>query len=535
MNTNNQDSISVNPLIDALLKAYTTGKEQPLPSEQHAIKVSRTVSFLAFIYEKIRNAVEYKEDHLIRRAAIERILKRRLILNGEGKGIAEPIIKELLWARYLPNQSIPESKISVVQKSIDKYLYLRRAVVPGRPSKELGKLDQFILELLSCEIEEILAPAPEREAFINFVYQSILNLVDITDKKLIPEKNILVYVATEQGFAKSDIPLVRYHLTKILLPELTEHNLAVPTNALPHFMQVYNHIENTFKQGIIIKLRRFVKKNSAPYLVLRDLIESRIKEASHILKSETELRFRVDEICRKRYQESRSKLTRAGVRSIIYIFLTKMVLAILLEYPIDKYLQQQVSLLPLSINIVFPPFLMFIMVIITGVPGADNTKRIYERILTIINTDIKPPEKTIIKDRSITKRPLLAFGFSIIYLLAFILTFGVIFFGLSLLKFNIASQLIFIFFVSLVLFFAYRIRQTAKEYLLVEKEGILSPVKDFFTLPILSLGKWLSSEIGKLNIFIFIFDFIIEAPFKAIFEIGEEWINFMKSKKEEFT
>lgn len=504
------------------------------PSEQHAIKVSRTVSFLALMYEKIRNAVEYREEHLIRRAAIERILKRRMMLNDEGKGIAEPLIKELLWARYLQSLSIPESKIAVVQKSINKYLYLRRSIVPGRPKKELHKIDQFIVNLMSCEIEEILAPAPQREAFINFVYHSILNLVDITDKKLITEKNILVYIAVEQGFAKSDIPLVHYHLIKILLPELTDQNTAIPTNALPHFMSVYSHIENILKLGINEKLRRFVKKNSAPFLIIRDLIESRVKEARSIMNDENQLRFRVDEICRKRYQETKKRLTRAGVRSIIYIFLTKMILAILLEYPIDKYLEAKVALMPLLINIIAPPFLMFLLVVITSVPGADNTRRIFDRLLTIIKSDTKQPEKIIIRDRSIIRRPILAFGFSIIYLLAFFLTFGSIFFVLSLLKFNIASQTIFIFFVSLVLFFGYRIRQTAKEYLLVEKEGILSPIKDFFMLPVLSLGKWLSSEIGRLNFFIFIFDFIIEAPFKAIFEIGEEWINFMKSKKEEF-
>ena len=35
--------------------------------------------FFALVYEKVRNAVEYREDHLILRAAIERILKRRFL------------------------------------------------------------------------------------------------------------------------------------------------------------------------------------------------------------------------------------------------------------------------------------------------------------------------------------------------------------------------------------------------------------------------------------------------------------------------
>lgn len=521
------------PVVNALLDVYEKKTEAPVSSDQ-ALKVSRAVSFFAFWYERMRNAIEYREDHLIRRAAIERILKRRLLLNGEGKNVSEHLIRELLWARYLPNMSIPETKVPLVQKSITKYLYLRREIVPGRPQKEQGNLDQFIMDLLSCEIEEILAPNPQREAFVNFVYQSIVSQINLSDKRLDAEKNIMVYTAVDQGFAKSDIPLIRYHLTKILLPELISSKDDKVHEALLHFMQVYNHIEKTLKEPVVEKLRRFIKRNSPPYLVLRDLIESKPKEVRSLLNDEPKLKFRVDEICRKRYQETSAKLRRAGVRSIIYIFLTKMVFAILLEYPVDKYFQNKVELGPIAINVLFPPFLMFLVVVITHVPGAENTRRIFERIVSLIKnpTDMG---KTTIKARIADRRPLLTLGFSILYLLAFILSFGTIFFILSMLKFNIISQGIFIFFVSMVLFFGYRIRQSAKEYLLIEKEGILSPIRDFFMLPVLSLGKWLSSEIARLNIFIFIFDFIVEAPFKAIFEIGEEWINFVRNKKEEFT
>ena len=37
------------------------------------------VSLLARVYEKARNALEYRADHLVRRAAIERILKRLIV------------------------------------------------------------------------------------------------------------------------------------------------------------------------------------------------------------------------------------------------------------------------------------------------------------------------------------------------------------------------------------------------------------------------------------------------------------------------
>ena len=62
---------------------------------------------------------------------------------------------------------------------------------------------------------------------------------------------------------------------------------------------------------------------------------------------------------------------------------------------------------------------------------------------------------------------------------------------------------------------------------------MLTPVYDFFMIPLVSVGKWLSSEISKINVLIFIFDFLIEAPFKVLFEVIEEWISFLKRRKEE--
>jgi hypothetical protein len=48
------------------------------------------------------------------------------------------------------------------------------------------------------------------------------------------------------------------------------------------------------------------------------------------------------------------------------------------------------------------------------------------------------------------------------------------------------------------------------------------------------LGQWLNGEIlTKFNVFLFVFDFIIEMPLKAIVEVIDEWMRFVRLKKEE--
>ena len=76
----------------ALLEAVKTIKPKSRPDDISALSVSQTVSFFALVYEKVRNAVEFREDHLVLRAAIERVLRRRFSLNPEGRSPLTPPI-----------------------------------------------------------------------------------------------------------------------------------------------------------------------------------------------------------------------------------------------------------------------------------------------------------------------------------------------------------------------------------------------------------------------------------------------------------
>src|SRR3990167_2091358 len=88
--------IVLSNLTNRLVKAVEEIKEKSPIDEYSKLTVSQTVSFLALVYEKVRNAIEYREDHLIRRAAIERILRRRLSMNPEAKNEAENVLRDSL-------------------------------------------------------------------------------------------------------------------------------------------------------------------------------------------------------------------------------------------------------------------------------------------------------------------------------------------------------------------------------------------------------------------------------------------------------
>src|SRR3989339_902158 len=97
VNKNEDQTIILSQFTQALVDAIKSVKPKSKPDDISALSVSQTVSFFALVYERVRNAVEYRDDHLILRVSIEQILKRRFSLNSDGRGEAENLLRELLW------------------------------------------------------------------------------------------------------------------------------------------------------------------------------------------------------------------------------------------------------------------------------------------------------------------------------------------------------------------------------------------------------------------------------------------------------
>lgn len=528
-------SIALSKFTLALIDAVKSVKKKVRSDDISALSVSQTVSFFALVYERVRNAVEYREDHLILRAAIERILKRRFSLNPDGRGEAENLLRELLWARYFDNGILGSEDTQTVQNLISRFLLLRRQMVVGRDNELRLYLDQFLLDLLTCEIEETLKPesAAIQSNLTFFIYQVLRKKIKIEDLKE-DMKDSFFLVAIEKVFAKSDRAYLRYHLFVTFYKTLINYSDTELQNFATKLPSVFKKIDDMMANPYVDNLIKFTRKQLPPFLILFALIKNKPNELQIILSNKETLWSEVDQTCRNKYQQLGARIRTLAVRSFIYILLTKMLFAILLEIPVSNYFYGEVNKNAIIINSIFPPILMVIILGFFKIPGEENTRKIYRRLIDVIDNDKTFETKVaFVPKKSSPKRPILIFGFTIFYSLTFLITLTLIYEFLKNIGFNLVSQVIFIFFVSVVTFFSYRIRQVTKELRLEEKESILTPVVDFFFMPILSIGKFFSSEIAKLNFFIFIFDFIIEAPFKLIFEVVEEWISFVRKRKEE--
>ncbi len=347
------------------------------------------------------------------------------------------------------------------------------------------------------------------------MYQVLKSKVKIT-KVSEEEKNAAFYVALERAYNKSDIAYLRHHLFILSYKPLSHYNKTQLDSLTANLDAIFTRIDGIIANPYSDRIRRFIKHHLPPFFILFEVLLKQGAKSEHILKDPKHLWVDVQQYCREKYELSQTRLRMLGIKAIV--------------------LFGEVNYVALAINSLFPPVLMFFILAFTRVPNMRNTQRIYHRIVDIINED-QSFETTIsfTARQTSSKRPLLIFSFTIFYALTFVATFGILVELMRLVHFNIISMGIFIFFLCVVTFFAYRIRQTSKEYSLSQKEDFFRPFADVFFVPILSVGKILSNGLSRLNFFSVLFDFIIEAPFKLIIEVVEEWISFVRQKRDEIS
>lgn len=501
-------------LIGTVEKNY----QEKLSWEREAKIHSReTISFFAFLYERLRNFVDYQEEHLLRRRAIARALNRRLLFPQPAEDIAQGLILELIRARYLLNNTIPQAKILTCTKIIEKYL---------NSIKTIPNLRDLLISLAAREIEETLVLDNELPL--------LLFAQKVFKDKLLVKDDATLFIALEEALSRADEATIRYHLLKLTIPnwnELSEDQTWQMGEKINQVNQeISNRLASTEKEPLVRRIRQEI----APYVILRDIISQNEGTIAKILIDPSLLEKTVSLVASARYRKAATSLRTAAIQSFIYIFLTKMLFAFIVEVPYDLYILGRLKIIPLVINLLFPPFFMLVTTQTVTVPGLANTQRIIRELKAAIYSQpgISIPRVTI--DFLGRVRPFLDLTFTLLYILTFVIVFGGVIFLLNKLEFSIASMAVFFFFVSTVAFFAFRIRRNFGDLTISEeKERLLSGLFNFISYPFIRLGYFFSGVLSQFNIFILILDLLIEAPLKMILELIEEWFAFIRQKQEE--
>ncbi len=502
--------------------------------EEDVIRVSETISVAVSIYETVRNTLEYDEEHLLRRNAIRRILKRRLA-EGDVKSISAKLIRELIWSKYLLNNRVPTATIDLVAEILEKYKLLFAGLEDN--NKEEQQHHEWLLDVLSTEIEYVIGPPCVDEALASYAYQALKERIKwqttIVSEE---ERELQLYTAIHRAVLHSNIPTLRYRILTLYYPKWRTAAAGdiVVQEITENLSKVIASVEGQIHHEAAETIYRFVRPHAIVFRLIADVAKDNPKALSdaiqnHDLKS---IDHAITAAANERYAEFRSRLVRTVVRAALFLLLTKSILALLIEYPYELLVLGGANYFPLAINILFPPLLLACIGLSIQIPKKKNTAKILEeaRAFLMVDKDFH----FVFKQKRPWTHGVVWMIFNALYFFAF---FGVIWFIAVILRsfdFSGLSIAFFIFFLSLVAYFGIRIRNTRRELMLVETgQGPLQILGDVLFLPFIRAGRWISLHVPLINVFLFFFDFIIEAPFKAAVEIVENWFVFLKEKREE--
>jgi len=518
------------------------------------LQVSEVISKMAFYYEKIRNAVHYNEDHLLRKDAIERIFKRQLIIEnsikfskGDSHVAARHLLMELIRAGYLPNNTLPETKVEEIAVVVEKYLTLRQ-LCTGEAASNFnffgGKakdkkfdsrfdLTNWLIGLAAAEIEQHIDTDEVSKTIILVMYGLLEKRLDLPDS--LPYKEdlpIQLYLAIHRSLLKFDDAMLSLILLNYFNGDWAVATPKTVAQVAKNLGSLRELINKQLNHPLADQMVNIVSSHTVFFNILKDVVaEDPITVYDEFFDDPKAFARRIKKTCIKRYAKAKTKLWSAAWRSIIYILLTKSIFAVILEIPASKLFGSVISPISLAINVIFPALLLFFAVAVTGLPGEENTKKIIAGIEEIVFLEKRQDDIIPIR-KPLGRRRVMNFIFGLFYAVTFFISFGLIVWFLETIYFSWVSIVIFLFFLTFVSFFTIRIRRGAKEWVVIQsRDSLFRFLLDFFSMPIIATGKWLSGKFSQINVFIFILDFIIEAPFKIFVDIAEEWTKYVRERK----
>lgn len=529
----------VSDLVQKLIAGFQEAKDleekaknRPEATNIHVDEVARR---LAAIYEKIRKVVDWREEHLMRRVAIKRILKRRKLLSKNDD--AEDFVVELIRGGLFPNDRTERNKIKDVKKILEKYskiLYLAESLIANKKSLFWSE----VLDVASCEIEETLDEVGHKKmnALIGFMQESIGPKIIIGKRaaKKCPitqkEKEEFIYIAIQQALFNLDEQLIYYNLLKRRNSHWRVEEAEEPTRLLHELINVLNEYEQINTHPLFNKFYNICEQYDTPFLIIGDIVNESPEKAYSIFEDETVLKSNIRKNYEQRLYKLKGKVRRSAIYSTISVFLGNVLSLYLLEIPFTLYITGHLNIWAQVLTIVIPTFLMFLLVTTIKQPSVNNYRLVIEKTLKIIVGDKNLYEVDIYPKKNIFFTALIAF----VYFISICISGAAYAIFLYYFSYPPLSSFLFIAFTALILFAGIKIRRRARElHIEPRKEGFLAIIKDLLSMPILRLGRWLSNWWKKYNIVSITFNFLIEMPFFTFINFLEGWRYFIKEKKED--
>jgi hypothetical protein len=489
------------------------------------IHVPGTGKAISSAYEQLRNAAEYTEEHLLLQRAIKRFFNRNFAFftrrHGHMGNVGEELIVELTQAGYLHNGEFSSETAAQIKHLSEQYIETYRQLREARVSRE--DASDWVLSILAVETEGILNPHSHHTALAYAAYQHFMDLLPRETFTDGPEQrehfDICLYIAVHQALLKSDIAIVRHDLMRMY---------HVSPQNIQGFIRFNRSVNELFTSKFTHKLKRAVSKYGAPLRMLKSMCDER-KDIPELLADQQRFLDAFDHQVGKEYKLVTRRVNKGIIKSIIFIFITKVIIGLSIEIPYDLLAVGHVALLPLAINLLFPPLYMASLKLGLKVPSMTNAQTLKDYITKAIYTNERPVTPSF-RDSTRTASTFAKLLYSVLFFIPFAITLYV----LHLIGFNIVQMAIFFAFLSTASFFGFRLSSMIRELeIVMPNTGFWFAIRDFFYLPFILVGQWLSSKYAKINAVAYFLDIAIEMPLKTVLRLIRQWTRFLNEKHDE--
>lgn len=491
-------------------------------TEGTGIQVPGTGKAISAAYEQLRNAAEYAEEHLLLQRAIRRFCYRNLNFTSQRpmSEIGEELIVELTQAGYLQNGACTTAAAKHISQLMTSHMDTYWLMREHRARREDAVT--WTLDVLCADVEEYLNPHSQLAALARSAYQHFLQSFDrpaSLNAADVQNYDLCLYIATHQSLLKSDVGIVRHDLLRVYHQS---------THDITEYMAFNRMVENLFNAPLTQRLKRHVSKYGAPWRIVKAMTDDR-QDLPDILSDRQAFLYAFDRQVSKEYRAVKKRLTRGIVKSIVFIFITKVLIGVAIEVPYDLWVVGSVALMPLVINLLFPPLYMASLRLGLRVPSLENATALRSHIDCLLFEPGQFGKLLIGRASRRTSLPR-----KVVYVLLFSIPLGITVYILSLLHFNVVQGIIFFVFLSTASFLGFCLRRMVHDLELVTKQpNFFTTLRDFFYLPFILVGQWISSKYARVNAIGYILDIAIELPLKTFLRLVRQWSRFLNEKQEE--
>ena len=392
----------------------------------------------------------------------------------------------------------------------------------------LDQAQDWILELLSVRSEQLFNNPIRSLSFAHFAHAYFVNHMTIDDFIVEGESvdktdyQKILYIGIHRALLRSDDANIRNALLSLY---------AITPDDMAQFIEFNKSFDQLSRLKTTSALSRFINKNGAPLRIIRSTFFNKSGANGEVVDIQNRIKTlaAADKQIDHEYSQLKKNLRNGVIKSIIFLLITKALIGLLVEIPYDLIVYGTIIVIPLLINLLFPPLFIAITALTLKLPSVTNKNALLNYIETmlykngVVSLPMKVPQKT---NKSYT--------FNVVYILMFVGVFYLVASRLIAWHFNIVQGITFFIFLSTASFLGYRLTLLVKELEVVStNQGLIALIRDFLYAPFIFVGQRISYRFARMNLIAQILDTVIELPLKTILRLIRQWTIFLNNKKDE--